>query len=176
MQRNFIFNGGLSKRYHTVHTLKEQDIAAHSFGVAWLCELITEGMASKNLIMAALAHDLAEHIVGDIPSPAKRALGISEMYGKFEADYLSSAGVGHYIEQLTAPEANILKFADMLDGMMFCVRERRLGNKNIDIVYARFNSYIWELVEKFKVLVVPTYVLMAANITKAINKEWEDLE
>mgnify|MGYP001572832873 CR=1 FL=1 len=145
MQRRFIFNGGYSTRFHTVDVHTRQDIGNHSFGVAWLCELLTGGGASKNLIMAALAHDLAEHMVGDIPSPAKRALGISKMFDEFEGKHLEEAGIAKYGNSLTPEECDILKYADMLEGMTFCVRERKFGNQNVDIIFGRFYSYIEQL-------------------------------
>lgn len=150
MQLNFVYNGGLSKRYHTVETLKEQNIAEHSFGVAWLCELLTQGQASKDLIMAAMAHDLAEHIVGDIPSPIKRELGTvgKSAFERLEHGYLKTAGLYSYEENISYAEALTLKLADMMDGMMFCLREKRLGNKGVDIVFERFTSYAGELLEK----------------------------
>lgn len=144
-QRRFIFNGGYSTRFHTIDVHIRQDIASHSFGVAWYCELITGGHASKNLIMAALTHDLAEHIVGDIPSPAKRALGISKMYQEFEDKHLKDASLEHYHEELTDEERNLLKFADMFEGMTFCIRERKTGNQNVEIIFERFRSYVVEL-------------------------------
>ena len=118
MNISFIFNGGVSKRYHTVDTLKSQDIAAHSFGVAWLCEVLTDGKASKELIMAALAHDLAEHIVGDLPSPSKRALGQHFMnaFDIRENHELLANGVGHYEYRLTKLEARALKMAPNMTG------------------------------------------------------------
>lgn len=171
MQRRFIFNGGNSTRFHTVDVHTRQDIGNHSFGVAWLCELITDGAASKNLVMAALAHDLAEHIVGDIPSPAKRALNIGAMYDTIEGAHLDEAGIGSYSLHLTPEERSILKFADMLEGMTFCVRERKVGNQNVEIIFNRFRSYIMELLEKTK-LTDATPLLLTLN---DIVVEWKEV-
>lgn len=146
MDLQFIYDGGASKRYHTVDTLRTQDIAAHSFGVAWFCELLTSGEASKNLIMAALAHDLAEHQVGDIPAPAKRRMEIADLFEQEENNLLKDCGLSNYQASLLAPEKRTLKIADCMDGMMFCVRERKAGNKNVDVVYGRFQSYVLEQV------------------------------
>jgi len=146
MQRNFIFNGGYSTRYHTAEVHFRQTIADHSFGVAWLCELLTEGTASKDLIMAALAHDLAEHMVGDIPSPAKRALGVGAQFDEYELAHLKANGLSNYAASLMPAELDVLKYADMIEGMHFCLRERRLGNVNVDVIFGRFLSYVHQLV------------------------------
>ena len=149
MQRKFIFDGGQSKRYHTALVLKEQNIAEHSFGVAWFCELLTQGQARKELIMAALAHDLAEHMVGDIPSPVKRQLGVSEQFHRFEHGHLRTAGLGTYEDELYQGEQATLKLADMMDGMMYCIRERRLGNQEIEPIYERFELYARQVISKY---------------------------
>lgn len=172
MQRKFIFNGGASKRYHTVDTLKTQDIAAHSFGVAWLCELFTGGKASKNLIMAALAHDLAEHVVGDVPSPSKRALKIGELFDGFENKLLSENGVSAYGEALNPEEALILKLSDMTEGMLFCLRERTLGNRSVEVVYGRFRTYAQEALERYP---APEHAATIMTILDEIHNEWKEI-
>lgn len=166
---NFIYNGGASKRYHTVQTHNTQDIAAHSFGVAWWCEMLTDGEASKQLIMAALTHDLAEHIVGDVPSPAKRAMGCRDAFNAYEDSILTENKVIHYMK-LTDVEKTILKAADCFDGLMFCLNERRMGNKHVEIVYGRYYSYITEVKDKaFK------YTFAIDDYLDLINNEWKEL-
>lgn len=145
---NFIYSGGASRRFHTCQILKEQDISAHSFGVAWCCELLTDGGASKSLIMAALVHDLAEHVVGDIPSPSKRAMGVSEMFHIRELGVLQENGLGHYYDNLTMGDELTLKVADMIDGMMFCLREFSFGNRHLIPVYGNFKKYALEVIDK----------------------------
>lgn len=166
---DFIYKGGASKRYHTCRTLKEQDIAAHSFGVAMLCELITEGRARKELLMAALCHDLAEHIVGDIPSPAKRSLGISEQFGKYEESILNANGLGGYEASLSQDEKVILKYADIIDGMMFCLTELRYGNLHLGVVFKNFHSYAVQLKETTGV-----DFPVAQEIVDKISKEYRE--
>lgn len=169
-KHNFIFAGGYSKRFHTVDTIKHQEIANHSFGVAWFCELITEGAASKQLIMAALTHDLAEHIVGDIPSPAKRVLGIRDMYEKFEMDQLKANDLAQYMD-LHSEEAAILKLADMLEGCMYCIRERRLGNRNVEICFNRFYTYANEVAREISGLPKIATVKLLNQIREEMENE-----
>lgn len=172
MQRKFIFDGGASTRYHTVDMHYRQTIADHSFGVAWFCELITEGRAPKELIMAALTHDLAEHIVGDIPSPAKRSLGVGKMWDDFETKHLDEAGIAGYAWSLHPEEQVILKLADMLDGMMFCLRERKMGNHNVEVIFDNFRKYTREFLEKNPALPESTE---AYRLMDDIVQEWEEL-
>jgi 5'-deoxynucleotidase YfbR-like HD superfamily hydrolase len=170
VQRNFIFNGGASTRYHTATVFNRQTIADHSFGVAWFCELITDEFASKDLIMAALAHDLAEHLVGDIPSPAKRKLGLSKQFQELEDAELDTAGLLMYSRMLGEPEQQVLKIADCMEGLMYCLKERRLGNKNVEIIFERFCQYITDVVSK---MTVGKYRSRAANLHIQIVEEWE---
>lgn len=144
---HFVYSGALTKRFHTVETIKTQNIAEHSFGVAWLCEWLTNGGASKELIMAALEHDLAEQVTGDIPAPAKRQLGIRDLIGKREETILRNNGL-RYADGLNTQEISVLKMADAIDGMVFCLREMQLGNTTMNVVFIRFRSYVMELEEK----------------------------
>ena len=142
---DFIFDGAQSKRFHTVDTLRAQTIAQHSFGVAWLCVLLSESPASSDLILAALSHDLAEHKVGDVPSPTKRALReTGDALEIHEEGFLRDVNLFYF---LTEKEKTILKMADILDGMLFCLRERQLGNSlpHIKEVYSNYLRYAQEL-------------------------------
>lgn len=180
MSYKFIFSGGSSKRYHTVETITSQDIAAHSFGVAWLCELFTEGCASKNLIMAALAHDLAEHIVGDIPSPSKRTMGIGQLFHAAELQELATAGLSKYDDDLAEGERYTLQLADMVEGMLYCIKEMRLGNRNMKIVFERFYLYANEVMNKAsKDEAAASRCFSRTTVVAILNdiiKEWEKVK
>lgn len=139
-QLKFIYHGGKVKRYHTSDTLTAQTVAEHSFGVAWLCVLL-KPLASRELLLAALAHDLGERILGDIPSPAKRLYpDIKRALDDAEQDLLDEAGLD-FPSNLTTEELTILKIADIFDGMLFCIRERRMGSKAVIKIYDNFSSY-----------------------------------
>jgi len=140
---DFIIRGGVVKRFHTIHTLHTQNVAEHSFGVAWLCYLLCNGVPTRDLLVAALSHDIAEHTTGDIPAPAKRRLGISQRFDKYEME--SYYGAGFEMQRLDAGESRTLKMADTADLLLFCIRELRLGNSDMEEVYQRGLSYITEL-------------------------------
>jgi 5'-deoxynucleotidase YfbR-like HD superfamily hydrolase len=144
----FLIGGGAVQRFHTVQTIKPNTVAEHSFGVAMLVDLLTGGTASKNLVVAALRHDMAEQTTGDIPAPAKRAYGLREQVNAIEEAIMEGS---HWpMPTLTETEKQVLKFADCLDGALYCIREARIGNaKNMQPCYHNFWSYIRELALPF---------------------------
>lgn len=136
--------GGEVKRMHTVPTLREQTVAAHSFGVAWWCWMLSPAQRpSANLLMAALAHDVPEHAVGDIPAPTKRLLGRDQL-DAMEAEADLAGGLPVF--ELTEAEARILKMADCFDLLMTCVKEAEMGNRRQQLLAMKTNvvSYLCE--------------------------------
>lgn len=143
-QLKFIYKGAKTKRFHTADTLTEQSVGEHSFGVAWLIVLIDPN-ARRELILAAMAHDLAEHVIGDVSSPAKRQYpALKAALDAAEGNILAEMGLD-FEAKLTTEERKLLKVADMLDGMMFCVRERRMGSKVPCKIYDNFYRYVKEI-------------------------------
>lgn len=136
----FIYEGGAVSRFHTATLIKPCTVAEHSFGVALLALRLG---GSPACIEYCLKHDLAEQAVGDIPSPSKRRFGISEQLEAYENEVLAEAGVD--MPTLSFEDHRIFKLADCFDGMMTCVRERRLGNKTVGIIFNRYLSYVDEL-------------------------------
>jgi len=134
----FILSGSEVKRYHTVTTLTTETVGHHSHGVAMLCLLLRPN-SSKELLRAALCHDLAEHVTGDIPSPAKRLYGIGEQVSELEKTLLMRANLPN--DLLTDDEARTLKLADIAQGALYCLREVELGNRRMLEICARYMSY-----------------------------------
>lgn len=161
----FIFKGGKTKRFHTADTATSQTVAEHSFGVAWLVMVVFPA-ARKELILAALSHDLAEHLVGDVSSPTKRKYpALKAALDVAEHTLLAEAGLD-YESGLSNLELKILKLADMLDGMLYCIRERKMGSTMCVEVYNNFHSYVQE----FKGL-----TLESTETILIINQMWEDV-
>lgn len=141
---DFIIAGSEVKRYHTVRTICEETVGHHSHGVAMLCLLLTDYEASSQLLYAALIHDLAESVTGDIPSPTKREYGIGEQVTNLEERLLKGAGFS--LPELSKREQRVLKLADIAQGALFCVREVELGNYKMHIVFDRYISYAEQLI------------------------------
>lgn len=138
----FLRRGGEVTRYHGLRRNRLETVAEHSFGVAWICALLTNWKPSAELLLAALAHDAAEHAVGDIPSPTKRALGIRDELQRLEDQHSRCAGVP--VPTLPAAEALALRLADSLDGMISCLRERQSGNGLLRECFRNYNNYVAE--------------------------------
>lgn len=150
---DFMWNGGETRRYHGFRMLMEDTVGHHSFNVACIIMKVRPD-APARLLRAALKHDMAEHKAGDIPAPTKRAMpdyeggpmngGFSfrEVFGLYEDRLMLDANVEP--EKLTAEETWVLKYADSLDGMRFCIQERLLGNKTPRLIrcYETFQRYV----------------------------------
>ena len=133
----FSFYGGLVVRFHqhTGHNLNTD--AQHSHGVAMLCFFLTDGAPGETLLMAALTHDLAEQVVGDIPYTAKRNIpGLKAQCDAMEAAVLTAHDLCFTLDPA---EQRTLKIADALDGMLYCCHEAALGNHTtLRKVYAKW--------------------------------------
>lgn len=161
----FIYKGAKTKRYHAADTLTSQTVGEHSFGVAWLVVLLCP-QARKELILAAMAHDLAEHLVGDVSSPTKRKYpALKTLVDDAEAELLKSHSLD-FETQLTKDEMRILKLADNMDGMMFCIRERKMGSRFVCSIYGNFYNYTAELLDSYA-------PIDAFGLFRDINKAWE---
>lgn len=134
-----MFKGGSVKRYHTVEMIKEQTVAAHSWGVAViLCHIVKN--PSAQLLKAALYHDVAEHIIGDMPATTKwRFKELAQAMS--EAEQLTELELGIDI-RLDEMDKAYLKFADMAELIITCVREYRLGNKDAADIVRRGLTYL----------------------------------
>jgi 5'-deoxynucleotidase YfbR-like HD superfamily hydrolase len=145
---HFLRRAGQTKRYHTEVVIKEQNVGEHSFNVAWLTYLLTKGQPMSALLLHALAHDAAENATGDIPSPTKRALGIRPQVDAFEAALMAEVGLS--LPPLDEHNAHLLKLADALDGVLYCLREYEMGNRTLRPVFCNFTHYVREQLKQYR--------------------------
>ncbi len=142
----YAYQGAAVQRYHTWRTIKPQDVGQHTYGVIFFLTQLYPNGVPNGVLLEAIAHDLPEQKYGDIPAPAKRALnGSAYRLQELEDELNSAQGMGSPLSQ---GDKRLLKMADVLDGMMYCVQEKILGNLNMGIVYHRFHSYVQELEPK----------------------------
>ena len=107
-------------RYHTAPMqMERQTVGAHSYAVSILIDQLWPD-SSKQLIMAALYHDVPEIILGDIPATAKWDYPeLHQAFERAEKKVMNDLGLNFV---LTAEEKNRLKMADMLELVMYCHR------------------------------------------------------
>jgi 5'-deoxynucleotidase YfbR-like HD superfamily hydrolase len=129
-------------RYHTEDTLQKQTVGEHTYLVMWWVWVLSGGAPSAALLMAALAHDTPEVVTGDVPAPTKRRVGLRQAYEAMEDDVYEA--IGYAAPALSTQERKLLKLADLLEGLMFCVSEIERGNRMILSVLRNYHNYIVE--------------------------------
>ena len=142
LRMDFIERGRITRRYHAMDMHDYQRVDAHSFGVAMFTTIIVpvcEPIRRSTLLMAALVHDLPEHITGDIPGPAKRAL---DMRGELHACENALLDVAGLLYPLDERDQRVLNIADSADGAAHCIIERRKGNYNARQAFLNYWEYL----------------------------------
>lgn len=134
-----IRQAGRVKRFHTIECLREQTIADHSWNVAQIL-LHLDPEVSRELLRAALNHDIPEYFTGDIPAPMKwdYPLMVKEIE-KAERSIELLLGTSLLLSE---KEKALLNFADSMDLMLWCVDELELGNKAVFPMYCRVRDHI----------------------------------
>lgn len=143
---SFMRSGLNVRRYHQRYTAEVDTVGKHSAGVACYVLLI-DPKASADVIKAAVVHDLAECVVGDIPAPTKREFnaGAREQLASMEDRLLEVHGLDF---DLNAQEWMLIKVADYLDGLSFCVEESLRGNRpGMAKVADTYIHYLEELIK-----------------------------
>ncbi len=138
---DYIQRGGRVNRMHMIPTIHAQNVAAHSFGVAWWCWLLMHEKPSANLLMAAIDHDLPEGTTGDIPAPTKHRLGLHAALLEMEQELSEKAGIPVF--ELTEEEETALKLADNFELLQHCIRERTLGNRSFELTEMWSNVFTY---------------------------------
>lgn len=134
-----IARAGNVSRYHN-ELVAPQTVGHHSFGVAWFVVMLCHGEPPWYLLYAAIQHDVAEAVVGDVPAPTKRVVpGLKDALDKYEDEVMASFGIAD--PNLDDIEKRILKFADIFEGMLYCCTQRSTGNKNADGIFSNFRDY-----------------------------------
>lgn len=134
--------GGMIKRFHTEDMLHQESVAEHSYGVAHIAYYLTEGVMSGRLCRMCLCHDVSEIATGDIPAPVKwRHPILGSALEAVEEDFNSEFG---FIHSLNDDEKVVLKWADSLQLMWFCIRERKRGNRNSENPFYKVAAFLKE--------------------------------
>ena len=123
-------DGGAVSRFHTRRMVNRENVAEHSFTVAWVCAMFyPDNQVPVKLLMAALQHDLPEFVTGVTTPPIKRSSEKSKAACvELEQKVLLEASHFDYMGFLNDDETFILKFADSFSGLLTCLREMAMGN------------------------------------------------
>lgn len=138
-----IHDAGRTIRFHTIRFMRFQNVAEHSWNVAQIIRYVWPD-CSKELILAALDHDVAERWSGDIPSPFKQMVPeIRPILDKFEKEKNLDLGL-MCSTSLTEQEKKQLLIADIIDFILACRDEFMMGNTHRDLteVSARGIKYL----------------------------------
>lgn len=133
----------LVRRYHQHSTHEIDTVGKHSAGVALFAQMI-DPECSKDVLLAALVHDLGEFKTGDIPAPSKRNMSrdMRDILDDMELEAIEDAGFP--TELLSDDEVRLLKICDYCDGLSFCIEEVRRGNRAMASVGDNYISYLPE--------------------------------
>lgn len=159
----FAYEGGLTERFHTRPGLRRNTTGQHSHGVAMLCYWLSGQKPSANLLMAALTHDTAEQVVGDVPAPTKWHLG-GETLDRLEADALTHYDLHFPLEK---DEERQLRMADTLDGLLYCATELTLGNRRVVLTGER---WVTRIVDQHKKAATP----QEWDVAAAVFEIWKE--
>ncbi len=131
MNLHAIRQAGSVHRWHTSpKMLRVQTVADHCWNVCMLILHVYPG-ANRLLLIAALRHDNAELITGDMPAPAK-------WYNPDLANELNSVEafvdlIFKYPDEtvltLSVFEQTVLRWADAAELVLFCLEDGRMGNR-----------------------------------------------
>lgn len=137
--------GGQIRRFHAWPTIGQETVAEHSYYVTMLALALTDYKASKELLKACLFHDLPEQETGDVPATAKWAAPLLKTtLQAMEELFEEKWGL---VVDIPPQDRLILKWADMLALLFYCKQQRDLGNRGMNVVFARGVDYLNKLEE-----------------------------
>lgn len=122
-------DAGAVTRYHAKRTLRRQTVAEHTFGMLMLLKQVMNPTWPSHglwrIYEAVMHHDLPELITGDMPAPIKRAHPeLGPLMEEIESDL-------HPLYRdygLSGEEATLVKWADRMELVLWCLEEYRMGN------------------------------------------------
>lgn len=111
-------------------TVGTPTVGAHSFDALSLLLVLNPG-ASALLIRAVAWHDMAEAVVGDVPSPTLAAFAdYGRAYNMAERAYLEQH-FGLFLDHLTVDEHAWLAGVDKLECFLYARDQIQLGNTHM---------------------------------------------
>lgn len=134
---------GMVKRHHTNASPDSQSIAHHSWGVAMILQFIAPD-CSKNALLWALRHDVAERWVGDMPAHVKwEEPTLAAEHRIAEERVESWLGFGRV--PLSDDEKILLKIADCLELLLYSRYRLTVGDQFFKLVEVRILDYLYKI-------------------------------
>lgn len=141
--RNLLHSGEVA-RYHNHAGVDKQKNSEHQ----WACALIVQFLypsCPKNLLLAALTHDAAEYYTGDTPFPAKQdSPELKRLLDELEHKWEKENGLSPWLHNLSSFDKDVLKVADMLEGMRYCILQVRNGNSSAKRPFRKWRNLLQE--------------------------------
>ena len=138
-----IRNGLNVKRFHTTHRTQEETVGHHSCNVAAIL-LRLDPLCSRDLLVAALMHDVAEVYTGDVPAPFKwDNPHVKQGLDDGEDDYVMEHSIPD--PEISVEGMQLLKFADMLDLVLSSLEEMGRGNSYAKQLVENGANYLSEM-------------------------------
>lgn len=136
-----LLDSGQVLRYHVLPSSVQQNVAAHSWGVAMLYNHICPKPTLEGM-RHALEHDCHEILTGDIPAHVKRAdpdtfKSLKDLEERVERELGVSSDITEY-------DRRWVKLADILELVWWGVQRVYRGDKAYRIVVERGIGYILE--------------------------------
>ena len=115
-------NSANVRRWHTMPTIYDQDVGNHTTRLMHLIMWVSQGQASRDLLVRALFHDVPEVDLGDIPFQKKR-----DSDREAENEWVLAMELP--TPELSPDEEAILKHCDLLEMGMYAAEEAGRGNR-----------------------------------------------
>lgn len=127
-------------RYHTKRTIRQQTVGQHSFNMLMLVQQVVPD-CRKEVLLAIMHHDLPELKTGDIPGPIKRVHpSLGPLLDQIEEGlYPLFKPFG-----LREDEEKLLKWADRMEGCLWCMEEVRMGDTFCARTAEKYMTWILE--------------------------------
>lgn len=156
-------------RQATISTIKQENIAQHSFHVAYYALKLSKALnlseqLQGEIVIEALIHDIAETSISDVPSNVKHS--VPEL--KPLLDKAEDLAIEKYFPEISDEfkklrqdenekniKGTIIKIADIIAFIQFCLTEEELGNKTQTLTKAKHNSTnsLTQFVERLQELI-----------------------
>lgn len=138
-----ILDGGRVARYHAEPDAPRQTVAEHSWRVAVIAGSLYPDRPA--LVLAALYHDAAEGVTGDVPAPAKRYL--APAFDELEARIKGLLGVDRHLASLSEEDHLRLKLIDYIE-LCLHLHSGMKNNANCKRIFNNGANYVRELLKK----------------------------